>query len=308
MQSYSLNIQKLIVLIHNFAMLKKITSLNSLRTFTVAARCLSFTKAATELHVTQAAVSYQIRQLETQLGVKLFHRSIRKISLTDGGERLHKVTRSALRSIDAELQQLIPTQETTRLTIGVSTYVTVRWLSSRLNLYLDTHPDISLQLLHDINEKDFDIGQYDLAIRWGKAPWRNVASQELLPMPMMPVCTHSFLQANGGLKSPQDLKGVTLLRDSEDIDLWPIWLEKAGVDPSSVGHGRIITDPIVRIQAAIDGQGIVLGDGLLVDEITHGHLIVPFDINLEGYGYHLLWDHHTALRKISEEFRHWLLT
>jgi LysR family glycine cleavage system transcriptional activator len=289
-------------------MLEKITSLNSLRTFTVAARCLSFTKAATELHVTQAAVSYQIRQLETQLEVKLFHRSIRKISLTDSGERLYKVTRNALRAIDMEVQQLISSQETPRLTIGVSTYVAVRWLSSRLNLYLDTHPDISLQLLHDINEKDFDIGQYDLAIRWGKAPWRHVASQELLPMPMMPVCSPSFLAANRGLKNPQDLKNIVLLRDSEDIDLWPIWLEKAGVDPASVGHGRTITDPIVRIQAAIDGQGIVLGDALLADEITHGRLVMPFDINLEGYGYHLLWEHNTALRDIAEEFRHWLLT
>lgn len=289
-------------------MLDKITSLNSLRIFAVAARCLSFTKAAAELHVTQAAVSYQIRQLETQLGLKLFHRSIRKISLTDSGERLYKVTRVAIRAIDTEVQQLMSTPETPRLAIGVSTYVAVRWLSSRLNLYLDTHPDISLQLLHDINEKDFDIGQYDLAIRWGKAPWLNVASQELLSMPMRPVCSPEFLQANGGLKSPQDLKNVTLLRDSDDIDLWSIWLEKAGVDPSSVGNGRTITDPIVRIQAAIDGQGIVLGDNLLADEITHGRLVAPFDIDLEGYGYHLLWDHNIALRDIADEFRHWLLT
>jgi DNA-binding transcriptional LysR family regulator len=287
-------------------MLGKITSLNSLRTFTVAARCLSFTNAATELHVTQAAVSYQIRQLETQLGVKLFHRSIRKISLTVGGERLYKVTRSALRAVDTELQQLVLTQETPRLTIGVSTYVAVRWLSNRLNLYLDKHSDISLQLLHDINEKDFDIGQYDLAIRWGKAPWPNVASEELLLMPMMPVCTPSFLQANG-LKTPQDLQHVTLLRESENIDLWPIWLEKAGVDPASVGNSRTIIDPIVRIQAAIDGQGIALGDNLLADEITHGRLAVPFDINLEGYGYHLLWNNHAPLRDIAEEFRRWLL-
>lgn len=288
-------------------MLDKITSLNSLRTFEVAARCLSFTRAATELHVTQAAVSYQIRQLETQLGVILFHRSIRKISLTEAGERLYKVTRSSLRTIDTEVQQLIPTPETPRLAIGVSTYVAVRWLSGRLNMYLDRHPDISLQLLHDINEKDFDIGQYDLAIRWGKAPWPGVASQELLSMPMMPVCTPAFMEANDGLKNPRDLKNVTLLRDSENIDLWPIWLEKAGVDPRSVGNGRTITDPIVRIQAALDNQGIVLGDNLLADEITHGRLVRPFDIELEGYGYHLLWDHHSELRDIAVEFHRWLL-
>ncbi len=66
-------------------MLKKIGSLNSLRTFEVAGRKMSFTKAAEELHITQGAVSYQIRELESRLEVKLFHRAIRKVSLTVAG-------------------------------------------------------------------------------------------------------------------------------------------------------------------------------------------------------------------------------
>jgi LysR family glycine cleavage system transcriptional activator len=74
-------------------MLKKIGSLNSLRTFEVAGRRMSFTRAAEELHITQGAVSYQIRELESRLGINLFHREIRKVTLTDAGERLHKVTR-----------------------------------------------------------------------------------------------------------------------------------------------------------------------------------------------------------------------
>jgi LysR family transcriptional regulator, glycine cleavage system transcriptional activator len=64
-------------------MLKKIGSLNSLRNFEVAGRRMSFTRATEELHITQGAVSYQIRELESRLGIKLFHREISKVTLTN---------------------------------------------------------------------------------------------------------------------------------------------------------------------------------------------------------------------------------
>ena len=63
-------------------------SLPALRVFAVAGRTLSFTRAAEELAVTQAAVSHQIKALEAELGVPLFHRTTRRISLTQAGETL----------------------------------------------------------------------------------------------------------------------------------------------------------------------------------------------------------------------------
>lgn len=111
-------------------MLNKITSLNSLRAFEAAGRWMSFTKAADELHITQGAVSYQIRQLESQLGLKLFERAIRKVTLTDDGERLHTVVRRAFLDMDTEIRWLVPDQKLSSLTIAASTYVAIRWLST----------------------------------------------------------------------------------------------------------------------------------------------------------------------------------
>ena len=59
--------------------------LNALRAFEAAARHLSFTHAARELSVTQTAISHQIRLLESDLGVALFRRSPRRITLTPEG-------------------------------------------------------------------------------------------------------------------------------------------------------------------------------------------------------------------------------
>jgi LysR family glycine cleavage system transcriptional activator len=64
---------------------RSLPPLTALRAFEAAARLLSFTKAARELHVTPAAVSHQIRGLEKYLGVSLFHRTARRLVLTDQG-------------------------------------------------------------------------------------------------------------------------------------------------------------------------------------------------------------------------------
>ena len=288
-------------------MLKKIGSLNSLRIFEVAGRRMSFTRAAEELHITQSAVSYQVRELESRLGIKLFHREIRKVTLTDAGERLHKVTRHALRDIDTEIHALTTNQKATTLTVAVSTYVATRWLSKRLNGFLDAYPDTVLQLQHSVNAPDFEIGLYDLAIRWGQAPWKGTASLELLSMAMLPVCAPSLLEGKNGLRLPNDLRHATLLHDQENVDLWPAWLEKAKVSREFIDIGRTIADPVVRTQATLDGQGVMLADDFVADELSRGDLVAPFHIALEGYGYHILWAQNVKLSQTAANFLDWIL-
>jgi LysR family glycine cleavage system transcriptional activator len=290
-------------------MVKKYGSLNSLRVFEVAARLLSFTQAADELHMSQGAVSYQIRELESRLDLKLFRREIRQVSLTDAGERLYKVTRRALIDIDSEITALTSSQGATPLTIAASTYFTMRWLSKPLTHFLNAHPDTPLQLQHSVNTPDFKVGMYDLAIRWGKAPWNGAISKELLPMPMMPVCSPDLLKGHNTLQNqPSGLTAFTLLRDQENVDLWPAWLHKAGVPKNAIIHSRVIADPMVRTQAALDGQGMMLADGLVDAELANGTLIAPFDIRLQGYGYHILWDETTQLSPASVQFLDWIMT
>ncbi len=168
---------------------------------------------------------------------------------------------------------------------------------------------MALQLQHSVNTPDFKVGKYDLAIRWGKPPWKGAISRELLPMPMMPVCSPDLLKGHNTLHNqPIGLTSFTLLRDQENADLWPEWLRKACVPEEVIIHSRVIADPVVRTQAALDGQGIMLADGLVDAELANGSLIAPFDINLEGYGYHVLWDETVALSPASVQFLGWLMT
>ena len=84
----------------------KLPSLNFLNTFETVARHLSFTNAAKELYVTQAAVSHQIRSLENQLGVELFHRINRKIILSKEGQKLLPSVVSGLQGISDSLEDI----------------------------------------------------------------------------------------------------------------------------------------------------------------------------------------------------------
>jgi LysR family transcriptional regulator, glycine cleavage system transcriptional activator len=74
---------------------RRLPSLNALRAFEAAARHLSFTKAADELAVTQGAVSHQVKALEAELGVQLFHRFHHGLALTTAGQTYLPVVRDA---------------------------------------------------------------------------------------------------------------------------------------------------------------------------------------------------------------------
>ena len=77
-------------------MARRIPPLKALPVFEAVARHLSFTQAAAELHITQAAVSHQIKGLEDWLGVALFRRRNRRVTLTDAGHAYEPRVREAL--------------------------------------------------------------------------------------------------------------------------------------------------------------------------------------------------------------------
>lgn len=281
-------------------------SLNGLRIFEAAGRHLSFTRAAAELCVTQGAVSYQIRQLEAQLGLRLFDRRIREVLLTDEGERLLRVVQRALKDISGEIRALSPSREDGILTIAVSTYVATRWLSPRLNRFFAQRPEITLRLQHSVNAPDFDMETVDLAIRWGNGDWPELESVLLLPMPMKLVCSPRLATGPDPL-TLHDLRNQIFLHDEPEVDLWPIWLLQAGLAQLAPGRGPTISDPNVRIQAAIDSQGVVLADDLVAGDLAAGRLVAPFDIQLQGYGFYLLHSTAAGTRPKVRAFLDWII-
>jgi len=273
--------------------------LDSLKAFEAAARHLSFSQAADELCISKGAMSYQIRKLEEQIQCALFRRSVRQVYLTDAGQALLITTQRMFQELDQTLLSLNGESRQAGVSIATTTYVAARWLSPRISEFNETHPDIPVKLLHSITSAEFKLADVDMAIQWGpcdKKPDPNRLYQ--IPMDLFPVISpklmlklglnpNARLEAQSILESP--LNTTPLLCEDRQLDLWDEWT-RAAIPNRKIALSnprRTITDANVRVQAAIDGQGFILADELMINEIENDLLIQPFDECLDGYGYSL---------------------
>ena len=258
-------------------------SLESLKVFEAAARLLSFSRAANELCITKGAVSYQVRKLEDEIGTLLFKRTVRQVLLTDAGQLLYQRTHRLFAELTETLKRLEPGRSK-HVFVGATTYVAARWLSPLIAAYSARYPDVSIVLQHTVNSSEFVLEDIDIAIRWDRCDG-TVAGHKLLelPMPLFPACSPTVGERIGHAPRAEDIASIALLCEDRSQDLWEEWAE--GFGPISECPRRIIADANVRVQAAIDGQGLVLADELMRTELNSGALVAPFAHELKGYGY-----------------------
>ena len=268
--------------------------LDALKVFESAARQLSFSLAARELCITKGAVSYQIRRLEEDLDRALFRRAVRQVYLTNAGQQLFQTTQQLFAQLNNTLQKISPRDSAHDVLVGATTYVALRWLSSRISAFSERNPEIPILLQHAVNAEDFNIQEVDFAIRWCQMEGQQSRHRVLeLPMPLFPVCSPSLLQrytklsGNAGLEvmdlSRPPLDSIPLLCEDRSLDLWQAWYGQQ--DRPLRNTRRIIADANVRTQAAVDGQGWTMADALMQRELAVGDLVTPFHHRLEGYGY-----------------------
>ena len=291
-------------------MFQNLPPLKSLLAFEAAARHLSFTKAAKELSLTQGAISYQVKQLEKHLGIKLFHRKIRQITLSSEGLRLYETTQQLLQKLQDDIQLIAPHKSNQQqvLTISVSTFFATRWLSKRLGHFLNQYPDITIRLQHSINNPEFMVDDVDMGIRWGNGVFPHCDSQLLFSMPMKAYCSPKLLQGKNAITTLSDLKDQLFLKDQISNDYWQDWLHIAGAKGFDASNGPVIIDPNVRIQSAIDGYGVLLANPMLQDELDRGELQELFgEFQLDGLGFYLIYKKQGYQTPALTLFSEWLL-
>ncbi len=288
-------------------MTRRLPSLNALRAFEAAARHLSFTRAAEELFVTQAAVSHQIKSLEDQLGLQLFQRRNRRLILTEAGQALLPAMTDALDAMETAIAKVKRRDETGVLTVATMDSLAATWLMPRLARFRTENPDIDVRLATSDVVADYERDGIDIGIRYGRGRWPGLRAQELMREEVFPVCAPSLLENGGGLRSPADLRHQTLIHD-DMIEDWNMWLQAAGVADIDPTRGPGYTHSNLVIQAAVNGQGIALGRGLLVaDALQTGALVKPFDLALPAqFRYYVVTTDLSADRPKVKLFEEWL--
>lgn len=287
--------------------------LNALRTFEAAARHLSFNGAASELFVTPAAVSHQVKHLEEHLGVSLFQRNHRSVTLTPEGAELAATVGELLGQLDLALDRA-RNRAPAVLRVTTMESLASKWLVPRLHRFQQAFPDARVRIDTSDEHADFLRGGFDVGIRYGAGKYAGVRADLLMQAPAFPVCSPALLVANPhGLEQPDDLRHYTLLHDEgatgrPGVPAWSDWLAAAGATNVNAASGPVFASIYLAQEAAVSGQGVALGLAPLVDEdLRQGRLVKPLGVGLENaYAFWLIRRDVSQQRPEVEAFCHWL--
>jgi DNA-binding transcriptional LysR family regulator len=279
--------------------------LPALRTFESVARLGSVGKAAEELGVTPGAVSQFVLKLERALNVDLFVRRHRKLTLTESGRLLAARLTESFDAIERALDAVAGSAGSRRLRLRVTPTFAIRWLVPRLTGFYEQHRDFEIEVGTYPRQEDVAIEDVDFIVRHGRGGWEDAASDSIFLDALSPVCSPVVAKRLG---APEDLASQNLLHSMMRADAWDLWLRDAGLATLRPRHSINLANAAVTYQAAIDGQGVALGQlGYIEDELASGRLVQPFDRVLRtGAGYWLSFSPRKARQPNIRVFREWI--
>jgi DNA-binding transcriptional LysR family regulator len=234
----------------------RIPPIHCLLSFEALARLRSVTLAAEELNVTPSAVSHRMRQLESQLGVRLFARSDFTLS-ADGVAYLGHV-RQGLQALQ-QVPGHAPAHGTAKLRLAVTPTFSRQILLPRLALFRHAYPDVELILQVAIPMLDVKAEEADLEIRYGTGPYAGVEQVRILSDEIVPVCSPEYLNEAGpfdGFDSIEQVSRARLIRSP--LESWNTWFKACGIALPEPREGAQFNDVGLMLDAAAAGFGVTL--------------------------------------------------
>lgn len=266
-------------------MSRRLPPLNAIRVFEAASRNASFTHAASELSVTQGAVSRHISALEDWLGVKLFVRNLRGITLTPKGVVYSRIVRGALEQLEFGTRQLKDVPEENTLRLKVPPTFAIRWLVPRLAAFHALNRNLELQITTSHQPVDFNREDVDACIHSDTRPPPNARCHRLFGELLVPVCCPQLLARGPRLSTPRDLASHVLVSSMHRPRDWPTWLAAACVTDIDGNNGIRVENSALAYQAAIDGVGVVIAQRSFVDDdVRNGRLVAPIALQVPADG------------------------
>jgi DNA-binding transcriptional LysR family regulator len=288
----------------------RLPPLSALRVFEAAARHNSFQKAASELNLTASAVSHAIQTLENWLGVTLFHRSARGLTLTAAGAAYAPLVNEAL-TILARATDRIPGRKATG-TLAISSAPTFanKILLPLLDKFVAAFADIRVTIDTSRRRVDLTLDNFDIAIRFAPvnkpAPdWTRLAEEMLLP-----VCSPALKKKLGEPGNTDALLRAPLIHVTSTSTDWEYWFAANEIEaPPSIETGLRVDTFQMGYDAAARGLGVVLGRTPLIDdEIDSGRLVPLVGKAIpSGDAYWLVTPDADFEKPEVKLFRNWLL-
>ncbi|OWY27728.1 LysR family transcriptional regulator [Herbaspirillum robiniae] len=239
-------------------------TMSSIECFVAAADAGSFSAAARRLGLTSAAVGKNVARLEGNLGVRLFHRSTRKLTMTEAGERFLQEVGGGLETIRNAVANLASAggQPAGTLKVSMGTGFGREYIVPLLGDFLQRYPGISPDWHFDNRPVDLISESFDAAIGGGIELSPGVVARELAPAHRVLLASPAYLEAHPPLRTPADLPqhdGI-LIRSPQTGRIRPWTLrDRAGEQaPVALKVKMTMNDPNVACEIAEMGLGITL--------------------------------------------------
>ena len=237
----------------------------------------SFTAAAADLGLTKATVSKAVARLEARLGADLFHRTSRRLSLTDAGRRARDDADRLLAEGEAAEARVITGLEPRGLVrLAAPMSFGLRHVATRLPGFLAAHPGVSVDLVLGDAIVDLVAEGFDVALRIAALPDSSLRARKLFPIARSLVAAPSYLARHGWPQHPRDLVGFNCLGYTylASPNRWHFSTQE-GEDFSFKPMGSLQTNNAEALApAVVGGLGIaVQPDFLIWEDLAAGRIV-----------------------------------
>jgi LysR family glycine cleavage system transcriptional activator len=263
--------------------------LRFLKTFHIAAKLGSFKAAAEELCITASAVSHQIKALEDQLGLMLFDRGSRSLTLSAAGADYLEHIDAVFSRLDLATQQLRTRHAREVVRLQLPPFFASEMLLPRLAAFSAQHADTDIQIATDITPNEEPAADFDVSIIVGSGEWNEAQATKLFAQAYVPACSPELLRQSG-IREPSDLAHRPLIAHNQRPHLWERWAAMAGIEkfrPKQLIHFDTMS---AVVHAAEQGVGVALVSApLAASRFAAATLTRLFEDELEtGESYYLV--------------------
>jgi len=250
--------------------------LSAIRSFVEIADQGSLTRAAEALELSRAMVSRHLESLERWLGVRLLHRTTRRVSLSEAGQEALPRLRQML-ELAADLQAVSGARRaepTGKLRITTSLSFAVSCLTEALVDFQQQHPRIELELLTVDRAVDLVAERIDLAVRITNRLDDGVVARRLASCRSVLCASPAYLRRRGRPKTPEDLQSHDCITHAFGARAEYCFAHVGRATTQAVSGPLSSNETAVLRQAALAGAGIAMLPTYFVgDDLTRGELL-----------------------------------
>ncbi|EEE47654.1 LysR substrate-binding domain-containing protein [Roseibium alexandrii] len=279
-----------------------------LRAFEAAARLGNFTRAAEELLITPAAVSYQVRQLEQQLGYPLFDRLHRELKLTRLGQTYLPSVEKAFSDLSIATVSVFGGRESKPVRFRCLSSFGHLWMIPRLAAFQAENPGIDVQMISAAWAETLNPDLFEIDVRFGDGTWSDGAVEFLVNDPVIAVC-HPDLALDSTKSDVGQLSQAVRLDIMGVLDTWESFFRLYGhAVPGRSGLQVDQTLSALELAALGHGHALVL-ETLANPYLESGRLIRSTDkVITSRHSYYLVTSGpRQALSPEAQAFCDWLI-